>query len=399
MARELANALIPPVPLVPSVPESLRVTRDNLLEWAKTGGSDQVLPRLVRSLIAETEPSAEWLHMPAGSAVASSGWDGIVRCSRGNRYVPAGQSVWELSTKQSNSHEKAGADYAKRVAKTPHDERADLAYVAVVCAPWIKAREFEQDRTTRGDFRQVEALNVDSLEDWLECAPATTVWLREQMGAPVAGIGLLSSWWSKWLESTRTPLDEGFVLAGREKAAGSLRDRCQQGHGVVTVGGRIHRDEILAFVAAALVAADASEASFGDVLYVTTHDAARRLFAVDALSGNQWRSRLTPALTVVVPSAEFAEHLPAGSPHRMIVPVPGSTQADIVLGAVDSGLVAQRLRDNRVELHTAHQLGGMARISLKGLRSPLGVAPVLHTREWEKGKADKMLRRSLLLGG
>ena len=95
---------------------------------------------------------------------------------------------------------------------------------------------------------------MDSLEAWLECAPATTVWLREQMGEPVAGVGLLSGWWSKWLESTTTPLDEGVVLAGRDGHAGALRDRCRQGRGVVTIGGPVHREEIVAFVAAALVA-------------------------------------------------------------------------------------------------------------------------------------------------
>lgn len=399
IARELANALIPPAPLVPSVPESLRVTRDNLLDWASASGSDQALPILVRRLIAETVPSVEWLDMPAGTAVTSSGLDGIVRCARGNRFVPAGQSVWELSTKQRDSHKKAGDDYDKRVAGTPPEERADMAYVAVLCAPWIKAREFEQDRTAKGDFRQVEALNVDGLEAWLECAPATTVWLREQMGAPVTGFGLLSAWWSKWLESTRTPLDEGFVLAGREQAAETLRDFCRQSRGVVTVGGRFQRDEILAFSSAALVAGDASASSIGDVLYVDTHEAARRLLAAETLSGKSANIRPTPTLTVVVPSAEFAEYLSARSPHRMIVPIPGSTQAEIVLNAVDSGQVAQRLQDNRVELHEAHRLGGMARMSLMALRRHLSVDPALHTPKWAKGQIDKTLRRSLLLGG
>ncbi|MXZ78957.1 MAG: hypothetical protein F4086_19250 [Gemmatimonadetes bacterium] len=399
IARELANALIPPIPLVPLVPQSLRVSRDDLLGWANAGGSEQALPRLVRSLIAETEPSAEWLDMPGGTAVNSPGWDGIVRCARGNRYVPAGQSVWELSTKQNGSHKKAGDDYEKRVAETPPDERSDMSYVAVVCAPWTKAREFKQDRTTRGDFRQVGALNVDNLEEWLECAPATTVWMRDQMGAPVEGIGLLSSWWSKWLESTRTPLDEGFVLAGREQAAEDLRDRCRQGRGVVTVGGRVQRDEILAFLSAALVAGGTSDSPFGDVLYVEAHDDARRLFAGEALSGNARDTQAASPLTVVVPSAEFAEHLPAGSSHLMIVPVPGNTQAEIVLNAVDSGLVAQRFQDNRVELHVAHQLGGLARMSLMALRRHLSADPALHTPEWAKGQIDKTLRRSLLLGG
>lgn len=399
IAREFAKALTPLAPLVPSVPDCLRVTRDDLLTWAKAAGSDHALPRLVRSLIAETEPSAEWVDMPAGTGVASPGWDGIVRCTRGNRYIPAGRSVWELSTKQNGSHAKACSDYDKRVAETPPEKRAEVAYVAVVCAPWIKSQAFEQDRMAKGDFRQVKAVNVDSLEAWLECAPATTVWLREQMGAPVEGIGLLSTWWSKWLESTRTPLDEGFVLAGRDQAAETLRDRCRQGRGVVSIGGHFQRDEILAFVSAALVGSDTSEAPFGDVLYVNTHEAARRLFAAEALSGSQRHNHPTTALTVVVPSAEFAEHLPAGSPHRMIVPVPGVTQAEIVLDAVDSELVVQRLQDNQVERYAAHQLGTMARMSMMALRRHLSVDPALHTPEWAKRQVDQTLRRSLLLGG
>jgi len=50
IARDLANALIPPVPLMPSVPESLRVTRDELLGWAQAGGSEQALPRFVEAV-------------------------------------------------------------------------------------------------------------------------------------------------------------------------------------------------------------------------------------------------------------------------------------------------------------------------------------------------------------
>ena len=321
LARELADALAPRVRLVPSVPESLRVTRDDLRRWVSSAGSAEALPRLVRSLIAETEPSAEWIDMPAGTAVATSGWDGVVRCAHGNRFVPAGLSVWELSTKQNDSHRKAGRDYDERVKKTPCAERTDMAYVAVVCAPWTKARDFEQERSRSGDFRKVKALNVDSIEAWLECAPATTVWLREQMGVPVAGIGLLSGWWSKWLESTTTPLDEGLVLAGRDKHSEMLHDRCRQGGGAVTIGGHVHRDEIVAFVAAALLAPRGSETPFGDVLYVDNHERAQGLFAVEALSGSSQRSLSPPAVTVVVPSADFAEHLPAGSQHRMIVPV------------------------------------------------------------------------------
>ena len=397
LATELADALAPRIRLVPSVPESLRVTRDDLRRWAGSAGSAEALPRLVRSLIAETEPSAEWIDIPAGTAVASSGWDGVVRCAHGNRFVPAGLSVWELSAKQNDSHGKAGRDYDKRVEKTPRAERTDMAYVAVVCAPWTKARDFEKERSRSGDFRQVKALNVDSLEAWLECAPATTVWLREQMGVPVAGVGLLSGWWSKWLESTTTPLDEGLVLAGRDKHAETLRDRCRQGRGVVTIGGPVHRVEIVAFVAAALVAPRGFETPFGDVLYVDSHERAQGLLAAETLSGSNRQSVSAPAMTVVVPSAEFAEYLPAGSAHQMIVPVPGSTQADIVLDAVDGRGVADRLRAAGVDFDIAEEHGSLARMSLPALRRRLAVRPELYRPEWAAGPIAQTLRRSVLL--
>ena len=188
LARDLAAAMTPANPLPATVPEPWRVSRDDLLGWTEAA---RELPRLVRSLIAETVPSAEGIDMPAGSGVSQSGWDGVVKCSTGNRFVPDGRSVWELSAQQNGSDGKARSDYDKRVENTPDLDRVETGYVAVICAPWTKARSFQEEKSRSGDFRLVRALNVDNLEAWLECAPRTTVWLREQMGQPVAGVGSL----------------------------------------------------------------------------------------------------------------------------------------------------------------------------------------------------------------
>ncbi len=399
LARDLARAMKPPVHLVPTVPELLRVSRDDLIGWAKSGRGDKEFPRLVRSLIAETEPSAEWIDMPAGTGTSSSGLDGIVRCARGNRFVPAGKSAWELTTQQDGVKTKVGDDYQKRVENSTADERSEVAYVAAACAPWTKRRSFESERTGDDEFDRVRALNVDNLEDWLSCAIATTIWMREQLGEPTEGIGLLSRWWEQWLATTITPLDENLVLAGREKAAADLREHCDQGRGVLTIGGQVHRDEIIAVVAAALSASDATALDPAHVLYVDSHDTAARLFAQEALSTQRGRQTNSPVLTMVVPSAEFARHLPAGSPHRMIVPTPGSPQAAITLNAVDSDVVAKRFESAGFELREAHELGGIARTSLIALQRRLAKDPALHTPQWAKGHIDTPLRRCLLIGG
>ena len=397
-ARDLARAMKPPVHLVPIVPESLRVTRNDLLRWAQSDHGDKELPRLVRSLIAETEPSAEWVHMPAGTGVASPGWDGIVRCARGNRFVPVGKSMWELTTQQSSVNAKAAGDYSKRVKESTPEERTGSAYVAVACARWTQAQAFASERAGEADFDRVVTLNIDNLEDWLECAVATTVWIREQTDKPTAGISLLANWWEAWLAATTTPLNEVLVLAGREEAAKDLRNRCGQNPGVVTIGGQVHRDEIIAFVAAALSAGEAEGMDLAQVLYVDSHDAAARLFAQEALSTQPDQQTNVPVLTMVVPSVEFAKHLPAGSPHRMIVPAPGSPQAAITLSAVDSEVVAKQLESAGFELHEAHELGGVARTSLIALRRRLAKEPALHTPDWAKGHIDAPLRRCLLIG-
>ena len=336
--------------------------------------------------------------MPSGSGVAAPGWDGIVRCSNGNRFVPAGLSCWESSTERKRSHSKALNDYDKRVDSTPRSKRADIAYVAAVCAPWTKAREFADEKSQCDYFRLVRALNVDHIEDWLECAPVSTVWLREVMGEPIAGIGLLSGWWNAWLDSTTVPLAADVVLAGRDTATSDLRDRCSQSSGgVITVGGGMHRDEILAFVAAALVEPSEDDSFRHDVLYIDDLASAQRLLTIEDPIGRGRSSVSTPGMTAVVPSDEFARYLPPDSQHRLIVPMPGSVQADIVLDAVDGSAVAKHLEAAGEDFHAAHGLGAVARMSLLTLRRRLAVKPELHQPAWAEDSVDRTLRRSLLL--
>ena len=312
--------------------------------------------------------------------------------------------MWELTTQQGSTHAKAVEDYTKRVKDSTPDQRCEIAYVSAACAPWTKAQAFESQYSDEGDFSRVSALNVDNLEDWLSCAIATTVWMHEQIGKPTVGISLLARWWENWLAATTTPLDERFVLAGREKTATDLRDRCEQGPGVVTIGGQIHRDEIIAFVAAALVTADAEGMGVGHVLFVDDHDTAQRLFAQDALSIPPGQQTAGPVLTMVVPSADYARHLPAGSPHRMIVPTPGKYRKP------KSSLDSRRLFSDRQPSNFEDRRSfeySMRRIctrwdgsgmSLMALRRHLSQSNLPCTLpDWAKETPDRTIRRSLLL--
>ena len=381
--------------LYPVVPESLRITSADLRAWAKADPAAAVdLPVLIRWLIAETCPTAALIDVPGGIAASRPGWDGIVHCASGNRFVPDGKSVWELSVQQGDANGKARRDYDKRITGTPAADRQSLAYVAVVCAAWRGARGFQADKSSLGEFRTVRALNASDLEAWLECAPVSTVWLRDRLGKP-RGVELLASWWDRWSARTVPPLGDKIVLAGRAREAEMLRDRCAQTvGGVCSVGGDMTVAEVTAFVAAAL--GTEPEDVGARVLYTEDRSVLRQLINPGHVARTPPAARPASRLIVMVPSLDCAADVPADSPHLVIAASPGSSNAQIRVEPVDSEEVAERLRADGFDLNKAHRLGAVARMSLPALCRQLARQRDLLEPDWCK---DTLVRRMILLGG
>ena len=381
--------------LYPVVPESLRITSADLRAWAKADPAAAVdLPVLIRWLIAETCPTAALIDVPGGIAASRPGWDGIVHCASGNRFVPDGKSVWELSVQQGDANGKARRDYDKRITGTPAADRQSLAYVAVVCAAWRGARGFQADKSSLGEFRTVRALNASDLEAWLECAPVSTVWLRDRLGKP-RGVELLASWWDRWSARTVPPLGDKIVLAGRAREAEMLRDRCAQTvGGVCSVGGDMTVAEVTAFVAAAL--GTEPEGVGARVLYTEDRSVLRQLINPGHVARTPPAARPASRLIVMVPSLDCAADVPADSPHLVIAASPGSSNAQIRVEPVDSEEVAERLRADGFDLNDAHRLGAVARMSLPALCRQLARQRDLLEPDWCK---DTLVRRMILLGG
>src|SRR6266508_5700633 len=73
--------------------------RDDLVQWGQSQGASADLPDLVRQLILETTPGVVSLGFATGVGVYGSGWDGTAKATPGGLNVPAGLSLWELSTR------------------------------------------------------------------------------------------------------------------------------------------------------------------------------------------------------------------------------------------------------------------------------------------------------------
>jgi len=280
------------------------IDRRGLLNWADSIGARSELPRLIRRLILETGKGVVELGFPAGEGVAAASWDGTVRASEDALYVPSGLSLWELSVEKSPGA-KADDDYAKRTSTPDGSPTADAIYVAVSLRPWLKRGEWAQGKSGDGRWKAVRALGVDDVDTWLESAHEVAA-LRGALSAP------------------------GRLLTVRASS----------------------RDEVAAFVASLALSEEATD---GGALL------ARTAFVDDVEAWRRLREHPTPLVVVALTEGVAAEFA-ADSAHVLVVPLTGTTDADVELPPIDSLAAAQVLKDAGLPERAADDAGKLARL-------------------------------------
>lgn len=359
--------------------------RNKLRDWADTRQAQSELPRLVRRLILETTPGLVELGMPAGEGVATGRWDGTVRSTSSNAWVPEGLSVWELSV-DVHPGRKADKDYSKRAATPDGSSTADCTYVAAILRPWTKRGDWSAAKKSEGRWRDVRAYGLDDIEAWLETAPVTWAWFSEELGLRPYGMQTAETRWNSWSSQTAPPLAPDVVLAGRDSAVDAIDGRLAT-PGITTLEGA-SLDEACAFLAA--VAVKRETAGNGGLL--------ARLAFVDDLS--TWRLLLeSPSPLVLVPmNADFAREVPRKTHHTVLVPVTSTRIADIELAPLDAAGVATALVAAGMDERKADQAGRLARRSLTALRRNLALNPAVHRPGWAEPPVSRPVRAALLAG-
>ena len=179
------------------VPPFLMATANDIQGWADTHRSRYQLAVLLRILINSTCDGLEFIDFPGNDDAQRRGWDGKVKTTAGNPWVPEGESRWEFGTDQRIAN-KANNDYAKRTAATDEAERRRLAFVFLTPRRWHGKESWLDDRRSEGKWRDVRAWDASDLEQWLEQSVPAQVWFSGQSGQTFRGVKSLERCWVEW---------------------------------------------------------------------------------------------------------------------------------------------------------------------------------------------------------
>src|SRR5437588_1430507 len=143
----------------------------DLAQWANRLDAQGLLPKLVRRLILATAGDITRIGARSEEGVRYPGFDGIVEIGKGNAFVPTGLSVWEMGVNQ-DPKGKAESDYTKRTEDPAGVEPSQTTFVFVTPRRWPGKEDWVEDKRASGMWRDVQVLDADDLETWLELAPA-----------------------------------------------------------------------------------------------------------------------------------------------------------------------------------------------------------------------------------
>src|SRR5713101_9534313 len=214
----------------------------------------QTLPELVRRLVFATAGSSiQEIDFPAGDSIAGGGWDGRVTASVVSPFFPTGTSGWEIGI-ENTPGKKADADYEKRTAEPLGLRPDETTFVFVTPRAWPGRGKWQAGKRASGKWKDVRVIGADTLELWLDSAPAVALWLAKQIGKVVSGgIRDLENAWEEWSLATNPTMTTDLVVGGRTKDVERVHKWLADKPGVLSVQGD-SPDESIAFLYAAVAA-------------------------------------------------------------------------------------------------------------------------------------------------
>jgi len=228
------------------------VTSGDIKQWTKTNKrrAEELLPLLIRNLIyASCKP--KHLHFPSGDSVSVGGWDGTLEIEDGNEFIPKGKSVWEFGTNE-NIQAKADEDYKKRTDNPKNLNPSETTFMFVTSLTWQKKESWCTSKNAEKVWLQVNGINADDLENWLQRCPGVHRWFATLIGKRAETVWDIEQAWDSWVHGTSIPATYELVQNGRTKQSEEL-SKSLKGEPTVICIKASSENEAYAFCLATLI--------------------------------------------------------------------------------------------------------------------------------------------------
>lgn len=209
----------------------MKITAQHLVDLANTTLGDSLLPEIVRRLIRASAREVTAIRFPSGESTFQPGVDGELHAKGIPPYVPDGYSIWEFSVEKSAAA-KINKDFDKRsdpsaTAEYMGQTRDQISYVAVTLRRWTQAKgttraTFLREARKLGVWKDVQVIDADNLEEWLDLSPSVTAWLLYKLGRATPNMRSIEQYWDDYRLGCNPALSMELLLAGRKDQAESL---------------------------------------------------------------------------------------------------------------------------------------------------------------------------------
>ena len=179
----------------------------------------EILPELVKRLILSGCKNVKHIRIPSLDDIWAPGFDGVVECEEGTRFVNTGFSIWEFGT-NNDSLAKINADYDKRTKDPKGLNMSQTSFYLVTPRIWAfdKYKSITEWESGKSEWKSIRIYDAVILAEWINAEPAVCSWLLEKVHNTTGlGFSTVNCAWDTLSHKTDPAFTTKMFLIGRER--------------------------------------------------------------------------------------------------------------------------------------------------------------------------------------
>lgn len=362
----------------------------DLTDWAKRRIAQSLLPILIRRLIHATVNRVIRIGFPAEEAVQLRGWDGILEVLEGNAFVPDGVSAWELST-STNSRSKANSDYESRCQNPLGITLDESTFIFMTPRIWRDKDLWIQERKQENIWRDIRVYDARDLVEWLEIAPAVSIWFSQLCGKRPGNVIDISNFSTDWSVTTRPELPLEFVLSGRNNVVDQIHTWLTDPTPTIALKADSRYEATIVFVAAIYQLLPEER-----ILHLS------RTLIVHNIS-DWYHLATSESPLILIPTFDCKQVLSRAisSGHKVVVPLGRAdsiSSTTVAIPRLSQEEAKKILINSGIKDERAHYLSKLARRSIQAFIRKLSIRPEVQQPEWSRPNNAYQLLPAMLIG-